>query len=39
MPDGAYELKNLTCRQKANLSYWIYHHNLQYRIINSPFEG
>lgn len=39
---GAVELnmRPLTPRQKANLSYWIYHHNLRYRLFDeSPGQG
>ena len=33
--DGAALLQDLTCRQRANLSYWIYEHNLRHRLINT----
>lgn len=39
---GALELKSrpLTDKQKANLSYWIYHHSLRYRLFDeSPGQG
>ena len=37
---GAPLLRPLTDRQKANLSYWIYHHNLRYRLFDkSPDLG
>ena len=40
MRSGAALLQDLTERQKVNLSYWIYHRNLQWRMINtfSKFE-
>ncbi len=40
MQSGAPLLQRLTDRQKANLSYWIYHHNLRYRLFDeSPGSG
>ena len=34
MPCGTALLRPLTDRQRANLSYWIYHHNLRYRLFD-----
>ncbi len=31
---GAFLLEDLTCRQRANLSYWIYDHNRRYRLFD-----
>ena len=40
MVSGAALLRPLTDRQRANLSYWIYHHNLRYRLFDeSPGRG
>ena len=36
---GAPLLQKLSSRQKANLSYWIYHHNLQYRRFDEQAAG
>lgn len=33
---GASLLDSLTDRQKTNLSYWIYHHNLRYHLFDEP---
>ena len=37
--DGAACLHRLSDRQKANLSYWIYRHNLDYRMFDDRTSG